>query len=117
MSEQNPYATNQPLEPQTEKVLAVVVHLAAIPFEFLAPLLGYLFLKDRGPFITHHVRESLNFSITVFLIGLVLAISIVGWLIIWLVPAYWVIMRIWAAVMASQGEFFKYPLTLRLLRG
>lgn len=116
MTDSNPYAANEPLQPQTEKVLAVVAHLAAIPFEFLAPLLGYLFLKGRGPFITHHVRESLNFAITVLLIGIVLALSIVGWLIIWMLPLYWVVMRIWGAVMASQGEFFRYPLTLRLLK-
>lgn len=116
MTDSNPYASNQPLEPQAEKVLAVVIQLVAIPFEFFGPLLGYLFLKGRGPFITHHVRESLNFGITMLLVALVLAISIVGWLFFWVLPIYWTIMRIWAAVKASEGEFFRYPLTLRLLK-
>ena len=117
MSEQNPYATNQPLEPQTEKVLAVVIQLVPIILEFFGPLLAYLILKGRGPFITHHVRESLNFGITMVLVYILLFVSIVGWLFLWVPPIYWTIMRIWAAVMASQGEFFRYPLTLRLLRG
>ena len=116
MTDSNPYAASEPMQPQTEKTLAVVLHLAAIPFEFFAPLLGYLFLKGRGPFITHHVRESLNFGITMVLVYVVLVVSIVGWLFLWLPPIYWIIVRIWAAVKTSEGEFFRYPLTLRLLR-
>lgn len=116
MTDSNPYATNQPLQPQTEKVLAVVTQLVPIIFEFFGPLIAYLVLKGRGPFITHHVRESLNFGITMVLVYVVLAISIIGWLFFWVPPIYWTIMRIWAGLKASEGEFFRYPLTLRLLK-
>jgi uncharacterized Tic20 family protein len=73
-------------------------------------------LKDKGPFVLHHAKESLNFSITVLLITVVLAISIIGWVIIWEVPAYWAICRIIAALQTSQGKFFKYPLTIRFIK-
>jgi uncharacterized Tic20 family protein len=72
-------------------------------------------LNGKGPFISHHVRESLNFGITMLVVMIILVISIVGWLLLWLPPVYWLIMRIIAAVKAAQGEFFTYPLTLRLL--
>jgi uncharacterized Tic20 family protein len=49
------------------------------------------------------------------LVVVVLAISIVGWLFIWIPPIYWTIMHIIAAFKAAQGEFYKYPLTLRLV--
>jgi uncharacterized Tic20 family protein len=39
----------------------------------------------------------------------------VGWLLLWLPPIYWFIMRVIAGIKAAQGEFFKYPLTLRLV--
>lgn len=112
----NPYENSRAWTEQEEKVAAVVVHVAAIFFEFFAPIIGYLFLKDKGPFVSHHAKESLNFSITVLLITIVLAISIIGWAIIWAVPAYWVICRVFAALQTSQGKFFKYPLTIRFVK-
>jgi uncharacterized Tic20 family protein len=45
----------------------------------------------------------------------VLAVSIIGWVLLWLPPVLWIIFRIIAAIKTSQGEFYKYPLTLRLI--
>jgi uncharacterized Tic20 family protein len=104
------------MSPQTEKAWAIASHLLAIPFEFFAPLIGYLLFNGKGPFISHHVRESLNFGITMLLAVLVLAISIIGWLLLWLPPVIWIIFRIIAAFKTSQGEFYKYPLTLRIVK-
>ena len=113
----NPYENARAWTPQEEKLAAVAVHVTAIFFEFLAPIIGYFFLKDKGPFVLHHAKESLNFSITVLLITVVLALSIVGLLFIWwAVPTYWVICRIIAALQTSQGKFFKYPLTIRFIK-
>ncbi len=114
MSDTNPYASKD-LTPENEKLLSIAVHLLAIPFEFFAPVIGYFVLKGKGPFISHHVKESLNFGITMLLVMVVLAISIVGWLLLWLPPIYWFIMRVIAGIKAAQGEFFKYPLTLRIV--
>jgi hypothetical protein len=46
----------------------------------------------------------------------VLAVSIIGWVLLWLPPLLWIIFRIIAAIKTSQGEFYKYPLTLRLIQ-
>jgi uncharacterized Tic20 family protein len=104
------------MSPQTEKAWAIASHLLAIPFEFFAPLIGYLVFNGKGPFISHHVRESLNFGITMLLAVFVLLISIIGWLLLWLPPVIWIIFRIIAAFKTSQGEFYKYPLTLRIVK-
>ncbi len=104
------------MSPQTEKAWAIASHLLAIPFEFFAPLIGYLVFNGKGPFISHHMRESLNFGITMLLAVVVLAISIIGWLLLWLPPVIWIIFRIIAAFKTSQGEFYKYPLTLRIVK-
>jgi uncharacterized Tic20 family protein len=79
-------------------------------------LIGYLLFNGKGPFISHHVRESLNFGITMLIAVVVLAISIIGWLLLWLPPVIWIIFRIIAAYKTSQGEFYKYPLTLRVVK-
>jgi uncharacterized Tic20 family protein len=104
------------MSPQTEKAWAIASHLLAIPFEFFAPLIGYLLFNGKGPFISHHVRESLNFGITMLIAVVVLAISIIGWLLLWVPPIIWIIFRIVAAYKTSQGEYYKYPLTLRLVK-
>jgi uncharacterized Tic20 family protein len=46
----------------------------------------------------------------------VLAISIIGWLLLWVPPIIWLVFRIIAAFKTSQGEFYKYPLTLRIVK-
>lgn len=116
MSESNPYASSEPLSPDAEKAWATAAHLLAIPFEFLAPLIGYLVFNGKGPFISHHVRESLNFGITMLITMVVLGISIIGWFLLWLPPIIWTVLRIIAAFKTAQGEFYKYPLTLRFIK-
>lgn len=117
MSEQNPYAASgQPLTPELERFWAIAIHAFGIVLEFFAPLLGYLFLKDRGPFIRHHVTESLNFGITMLLLYVVLAISIIGWFLFWVPPIIWTVFRIIAAYKASLGVFYRYPLSIRFIK-
>jgi hypothetical protein len=111
----NPYASQQ-MSPESEKLWAVSLHLLAIPFEFFAPLIGYFLLRDKGPFVSHHAKESLNFGLTVLLAAVVLTISIVGLLILWVLPIIWVVFRVIAAFKASQGEFYKIPIAIKFIR-
>jgi uncharacterized Tic20 family protein len=117
MSNQNPYASEDQMTPEAEKMWAVLVHALAIVFEFFAPLLGYLLFKGKGPFITHHVCESLNFGITMVIAAGVLTLSIIGLAFLWILPIYWTVFRIVAAYKASQGEFYRYPATIRFIKG
>lgn len=112
----NPYASTAPMTPENEKTWAIVQNILAIFFEGFAPLIAFLVLNGKGPFITHHVKESLNFGITMVIVAVVLVISIVGWLIIWALPIYYTIFRIIAAYKASQGEFYRFPLTIRFVK-
>ena len=117
MSNETNYAADpQPLTSDQERFWSIAVHALGVVFEFFAPLLGYLLLKDRGPFIKHHVTESLNFGISMILLYAVLAISVVGWLLFWLPPIIWTIMRIYAAYKASLGQYYRYPLIIRLVK-
>ncbi|WP_296630191.1 DUF4870 domain-containing protein [Rhodoluna sp.] len=113
----NDYTTPaEPLSKEGERFWAIAVHALGIVLEFFAPLLGYLLLKDRGPFIRHHVIESLNFGLNMLLLYVVLAISVVGWLFFWVPPIIWVIFRIIAAYKASLGEFYRYPWTIKFIK-
>ncbi len=117
MSENNDvYAKPINLSPDGERLIAILGHLVGIPFEFFGPLVGYLIFNGKGPFVSHHLKESLNFGINMVIWVLVLCISIIGIVLLFVVPIVFVVLRIVAAVKASQGEFYKYPLIIRFIK-
>ncbi|MEN9714331.1 MAG: hypothetical protein RLZZ164_995 [Actinomycetota bacterium] len=115
---ENPYASaTGSMSPKDEKIAAILTQAVPIfALEVIGPIVGYIVLKDKGPFIKHHVTESLNFAITVLLLTIALCISIVGLILVWAVPFYIFVMRVIAAYQASQGQFYRYPLILRLIK-
>lgn len=105
------------MKPEDEKLWSILTHLSTLVSGLILPLIAYLVLKDRGPFIQHHTREALNFSISMTLYAVVLSITIIGLAIVWVIPILALIFAILAAVKANAGELYKYPLTIRFLKG
>jgi uncharacterized Tic20 family protein len=102
-----------------EKLWATLVHLGGLFFGFLAPLVGYLVLKDRGPFVRAHTATALNFQLTLLIayaVGGILSIVIVGLFIILAAYVLNIVFCIIAAVKANRGEWYTYPLTIPFLR-
>ena len=124
----NPYqATPQPLSPSDERLWATLIHVGGIFFSFIPALIGYLTLKDRGPFIRAHSTTALNFQLTVliasFAAGIVagvltatLIFAPIGFLLIVAVGIYLVVFSIIAAIAANKGEFYKYPFTIEFVK-
>ena len=112
----NSYERKSELSKEEERIYSAIAHAVGIPFEFFGPLVGYLLFKDRGPFVSHHVKESLNFGITMSIIVVAMVITIVGIMFLWVVPILWTIFRIVAAVKAYQGQFYRYPINFRFLK-
>jgi len=105
----------QPLNPSDEKLWATLVHVGGIFFGFLPALIGYLVLKDRGPFVRSHSSTALNFQLTI------LIAEVVGWLTSWLLIGFFIVFAAYvvrivfsiiAAVKANQGQWYKYPLAI-----
>lgn len=116
-----PYAHQPPapLSPSDEKLWSTLVHLGGLFFGFLAPLIGYVILKDRGPFVRAHTATALNFQITLviaYTVGVILTFVIVG--IFVLIAAYIlnIVFCIVAAVKANQGQWYTYPLSIPFVR-
>lgn len=98
---------------------------------FLAPLLVWLVKREDHPFIDHHAKEALNFQLTVVLaivVGTVAAIPVailglltigIGWIVAAIVvvaaAVAWFVLPIVAAVKASNGEGYRYPVTIRFI--
>lgn len=119
---QAPYAyaqPPQPMSPSDEKTWATLVHVGSLFFNFLVPLIGFLILKDRGPFVRAHTAAALNFQLSLLiyaLVGGVLAIVLVGFVILLAIAVLNLVCSIIAAVKASRGEWYQYPLAIRFVR-
>lgn len=111
-------------DPQ-ERTWAMPCHLAALAGLvtglgfILGPLVVWLVKKDQYPLVDDQGKESLNFQISMFIYGLLaglLVIVLVGFALLALIAVFDLIMVIVAAVAANNGQRYRYPLTLRLIK-
>jgi uncharacterized Tic20 family protein len=120
--------------PSDARTWALAAHLSAylgawVALAFLGPLVVWLVKRDEHPFVDHHAKEALNFNLSFLIYGVIgaviavpLGILTLGIGLIPLVLAGLVLVVIWllfpilAAVKASNGEGYRYPLTIRFVR-
>lgn len=104
---------------------AMFAHLSALlgfvfPFgSLIGPLVIWLIKKDTMPFVDDQAKEALNFQITVALaiiVCFVLMLVLIGFFLLWAVVAGALVFVIVAAVKANDGETYRYPFTLRLVK-
>ena len=107
----------------SDRNYAVSMHLASLVLAVLGagilmvlgPLVLWLIRRDHSPFDDDHGREVMNFGISFFLWHIVTAITVIG-LVLW--PVLWIVAivnNIRGAIAAGNGEYFRYPMTIRFL--
>ena|SRR5215213_138008 len=116
---------------QTWEVLCHISALSGyvlpIPFaNIIGPLIVWMMKRDLSAGVDAHGREALNFQIswTIYaillgIVGAILAVIIVGFLffiVIGIGIVAMIILTIIGAVKASNGELYRYPLTIRFLK-
>jgi len=108
-----------------EKQWALFAHLSAligyiIPFgSIIGPLIIWQVKKNEMPFVDNQGKEALNFQITMAiaaLICIVLMLVLIGLLLIWIVGAVDLIFIVVAAISANNGQAYRYPFNLRLVK-
>lgn len=103
-----------------DKTLAILVHLGGLFFSWLGPLVIYLLKKGSGEeFTVKNAREALNFQLTllvVYFVCFVLSFILIGLFFFWIVMMSNLILSIMAAVKASNGVAYRYPLTIRFVK-
>lgn len=121
------------MDPNDEKTWATLTHLSPLlgfvtGVLFAAPVILYFVLKDRGPFIRHHVTESLNAAISLGIYSVALTIAATLFTVVTLgfgafayallgvlavaAAVFWII----AAVETNRGRWYRYPLIIRFVR-
>ncbi len=107
-----------------ERNWAMFAHLSALLVYptliggIVGPLVIWLMRKDDMSFAADQARETLNFQITVYLMGLVcgiLFLVLIGFVLFGLLVVAHVVLTIIAAVKASEGVAYRYPFNLRLI--
>ncbi len=102
-----------------EKTMALLAHILPIVAGFVAPLVIFLIKKDESPYVKKHAMEALNFQISIaiyFFASFILMFVIIGIFTMIGVAILAFVCAIIATVQANEGKFFKYPLTIRLLK-
>ena len=128
--------TGQPTTESDTKLWAMFAHLSAIVgyvigagfLGWLGPLIIFLVYKDRNRFVRYNAAEALNAAIATLIVEIALAIvftiitvitfgfgsvlfALIG------VPALvHVVFAIIGAVKANQGEWWNYPINIRLVK-
>ena len=109
----------QPLSPADEKLWATLIHVGGIVLGFIAPLVGYLVLKDRSAFVRDNAKGALNFQILIaiaYLAGIILSIVIIGVFVVIAAGIVSLIFSIMGALAANRGDVYKYPLTVNFIK-
>jgi uncharacterized protein len=114
----------RPLPPDQERLWGMLAHLlsfvaAYIALGFVAPLVVLLVFGQRSAYVRAHAVESLNFNLSWLLYAVVAGILLIigiGLLILIALGIAYVVLVVIASIRANNGEFFRYPLTIRFVR-
>lgn len=104
-----------------DRLWSVFSHLSAFTgFGFiLLPLVVYLVMRRESAYVAQNAREALNFHLSILIYGLCcvpLAFILIGIPLLWAIGIGSMVLAVVAAVKASDGQCYRYPLTLRLVR-
>ena len=105
---------------------AAFIHASALlgvffhfPGHLLGPLIIWLVKRDSSPELDAHGKEAVNFQISMLIYNVIAAVFclvLVGFVflaILWVLNAIFAII---AAIKASDGEFYRYPMTIRFIQ-
>jgi hypothetical protein len=102
-----------------DRLWIVLAHLSVfLGVGLLVPLIIYLVKRPENPRVAAQAREALNFHLSVLLYSMVcvpLVIIIIGIPMLLMLAVTSFILAIVAAVKSSDGEDYRYPLTIRLV--
>lgn len=115
-AEETPVTVENNAPSKDDKNMALLTHLVLIFSCFVGPLIIWLIKKDEGGFVEEQAREALNFGITLTIAYFILTLSMVGLVLVWIVGLAQLIFPIIAAIKTSDGENYRYPFTLRLIK-
>lgn len=102
-----------------DRTWGIIAHLSGIFTSFFGPLVIWLIKKEESSFLNAQGKEALNFQITIAIamfVSAMLSVILIGFLLMPIVGLAALVLSIMAAVKVSNGEAYRYPLTIRLIK-
>src|SRR5947208_17194617 len=99
--------------------IALIGFFVPLAGHIVGPLVIWLTKRDDSPELDAHGKEAVNFQISMLIYNVVAAIFcliLVGFaflVVLWVLNTVFVII---AAIQASDGKFYRYPMTIRFIQ-
>jgi uncharacterized protein len=102
-----------------ERLWGMLCHLLGLLTSFIGPLIIWMLKKDESQFVDRQGKEALNFQISLLIYYLVASalvrLACIGVFLGMGIFVFDVVVCIMAAMKASQGLDYRYPLTIRFI--
>jgi uncharacterized protein len=103
----------------SDKIWSMLSHLSALlGVGILLPLVVYLAMRKESEYVASNAREALNFHLSILIYSLCclpLVFILIGIPLLLVIAIGLLVLAVIATVKASNGESYRYPLTLRLV--
>ena len=104
----------------SDKLWAILSHISGLfGIWFIIPIIVYLVMRDESDYVAENAKEALNFHISLLIYAICSALLIfmlIGIPLLVVLGLGALVLSIVAAVKASDGSIYRYPLTIRLVR-
>lgn len=103
-----------------QKTMAVLAQVLGLVTGFIGPLIIYLMNGEKDAYVRHHAAEALNFQLTLligYVVSFVLVFVIVGIFLFPVLIVLGIVFPIIAAVAANRGDWYRYPISIRMVPG
>jgi uncharacterized Tic20 family protein len=104
---------------QDERNLALWTHLGGFLTSFILPLILWQMNRDKSRFVSRHAVEALNFQIALviyYLVCAALMLVLIGFLLIFVLLAFEIVVIIQGCMAAGRGEMYRYPMSIRFVK-
>jgi len=121
----NPPTNNAGNNDNTMALLGHIFYFVCAP---LSTIILWLVLKNKSDYLKGHLKEALNFQITIFIITIILMVlsAVITYAVHALIFVFTflyivvgvgaMILAIIAAIKAGKGETYRYPFNIRLIK-
>jgi len=116
-----PTDDESPQHPETSRDarnMAMLCHLLGV-VGFIGPLMIWLIEREKHRFVDEHGREAMNYQVSLLLyyfVSWLLAPLIIGIFMLCVLTIVHVALVIVAAVKASHGKLWRYPIAISFLK-
>ena len=106
---------------------ALICHLSSLStyvipvpgMSIVAPLIIWNLKGKEHPFVDDQGKEAVNFQISMLIYAAIAALTLcvgIGFFVLLIVAVVQVVFVVIAAIKSSNGEAYRYPLTIRMIK-